>query len=406
MTMKTPSANATTHLRLGCVGLAGYAKMMSDIVLEHGGGTSPHVELVAAAGPEAAAGHERVVELEGHGVRVFAELAAMLREAELDAAWVLAPIHLHEPLTRRCLDAGLHVLCEKPAAGSVAEVRSMIEHRDAAGKQAMIGFQDVYDPSLLELKRRIVARRLGGVRRIAMHGLWPRGEAYFNRNNWAGRLTVDDRPVYDSPLNNALSHYAHVGLFLAGADMDAAARFASGTVELYRAADIESFDTVLLHGRTDNGVELSIGFTHAAMHNTGPRIEIEMERGSAVRFATDSRWQPADGEAEEIKPSRPMRVDMLEHFARRCFGQDVGDQPGGRLEMALEHTRLVEAVHRCAPIMAVPDDAIEPVESKQGTVRAIPGIEDALIDAVHRGESLHDTGRYLWTKPASACDVS
>ncbi|MFW5682992.1 MAG: Gfo/Idh/MocA family protein [Phycisphaeraceae bacterium] len=195
MTKKPSTESHVPQLRLGCVGLAGYAEAMSGVVLEHGGSTSPPVELVAAAGPEAAAGHERVGELEGQGVRVFADLDAMLNEAELDAAWVLAPIHLHEPLTRRCLDAGLHVLCEKPAAGSVAEVQRMIEQRDAAGKVVLIGFQDVYDPSLLELKRRMIEGRLGGVRRIAMHGLWPRGEAYFHRNNWAGRLTVDGRAV-------------------------------------------------------------------------------------------------------------------------------------------------------------------------------------------------------------------
>ena len=106
MTTHSSFDPANRPLRLGCVGLAGYAKMMSGIVLEHGGSTSPPVELVAAAGPEAAADHEHVAELEGHGVRVFAELDAMLSEAKLDAAWVLAPIHLHEPLTRRCLDAG------------------------------------------------------------------------------------------------------------------------------------------------------------------------------------------------------------------------------------------------------------------------------------------------------------
>lgn len=405
MTMHACVDPANRPVRLGCVGLAGYAEAMSGVVLEHGGSTSPPVELVAAAGPEAAGGHPRVAELEGHGVRVFAELDAMLNEAERDAAWVLAPIHLHEPLTRRCLDAGLHVLCEKPAAGSVAEVDSMIAQRDAADKVLLIGFQDVYDPSLLELKRRMIEGRLGELKRITVHGCWPRGEDYFTRNNWAGRLTVDSRPVYDSPLNNALSHYAHLGLFLAADEMHTAARLVHGEVELYRAADIESFDTVLIRVRTDTGVEMILGFTHAAASNVGPRIEIEMTRGHAVRLQTYSIWHPPEGDAEEIKPSRPIRVEMLEHFARRCRGDDVGEQPGGRLEMAREHTRLVESVHRSAPIVPLPDDAIEAVDSKQGTVRTIPGIEDALVDAVRRGEALHDTGRYAWTQPASACKV-
>lgn len=388
-------------LRLGCVGIVGYAQAMSDTVLENGSSVSPMVELVAAAGPEAVAGHDRVSELQRRGVKVFADLEAMLGEAELDAAWVLAPIHLHEPLTRCCLDAGLHVLCEKPAAGSVAEVESMMQQRDASGKVLLVGFQDVYDPSLLALKRRILDQRLGKLRRITMHACWPRGEAYFQRNNWAGRLTVDGRPVYDSPLNNALSHYAHAGLFIAGEQIPEAARLASGEVELYRAADIESFDTVVVRGRTDTGVEMGIYFTHAAADNIGPRIDIEMERGNAVRLQDESIWQPADAEPEPIKPSRPHRVEMLEHFARRCLGENVGDQPGGRLEMARQHTRLVEAVHRAAEIVPIPDHAIEPVESHRGTVRAIPGIADAFSRAARDGFSLHELGLYGWTKPPS-----
>src|SRR5829696_1805709 len=79
---------------------------------------------------------------------------AELLDLPIDAVWLPLPIHLHRPYTERALAAGKAVLCEKPAAGCVDDVDAMIAARDASGRGVLIGFQDVYQPCVIQLKRR------------------------------------------------------------------------------------------------------------------------------------------------------------------------------------------------------------------------------------------------------------
>ena len=58
--------------------------------------------------------------------KTFANLAAMLR-ADLDAVVVCTPNNFHCPMSLKALKAGLHVLCEKPLAGTVADATRMIQ---------------------------------------------------------------------------------------------------------------------------------------------------------------------------------------------------------------------------------------------------------------------------------------
>jgi predicted dehydrogenase len=62
-----------------------------------------------------------------HGVRAFASLEEALRHSRFDAVYIATPVFLHAPQTLAALDAGLHVLCEKPMALNIAEARSMVE---------------------------------------------------------------------------------------------------------------------------------------------------------------------------------------------------------------------------------------------------------------------------------------
>ena len=50
----------------------------------------------------------------------------LLRSGKIDAVYIALPNHLHKDFTQRAAAAGVHVLCEKPMADSVAECQEMI----------------------------------------------------------------------------------------------------------------------------------------------------------------------------------------------------------------------------------------------------------------------------------------
>ena len=73
------------------------------------------------------------------GASIYSDIGEMFSKERLDAVSITVPTHLHAPWTIAALDAGLHVLCEKPMALNVADGVRMIEAADRNGRVLRIG---------------------------------------------------------------------------------------------------------------------------------------------------------------------------------------------------------------------------------------------------------------------------
>ncbi|MFO1108743.1 MAG: Gfo/Idh/MocA family oxidoreductase [Bradyrhizobium sp.] len=74
-----------------------------------------------------------------HGGEPYGDWRAMLDDASVEAVAITAPHHLHCPLAVAALEAGKHVLLEKPMALSVAECSRIIAAAEAGGAKLMVG---------------------------------------------------------------------------------------------------------------------------------------------------------------------------------------------------------------------------------------------------------------------------
>src|SRR5678815_834960 len=73
---------------------------------------------------------------------VYSDFKQMLKEEkDLDAISVCTPNSLHAPNTIAALEAGKHVLVEKPMAMNAKEAQQMIDEAKRAGAQLIVGFQ-------------------------------------------------------------------------------------------------------------------------------------------------------------------------------------------------------------------------------------------------------------------------
>ena len=81
--------------------------------------------------------------------------------AEIDCAFVLVPHHLHHSVTLDCLNAGCHVLLEKPIANTLAEADNMIFAAEHAQKTFMVAYPHRYKHSFLLLKEIVETGRYG-----------------------------------------------------------------------------------------------------------------------------------------------------------------------------------------------------------------------------------------------------
>ncbi len=83
----------------------------------------------------------------------YADLDAFLADDEVQVVWVASPNYLHAPQTIAALNAGKHVLCEKPMALTVTECEAMLAAAEAGGRQLGIGYHLRHHPLHQEVRQ-------------------------------------------------------------------------------------------------------------------------------------------------------------------------------------------------------------------------------------------------------------
>jgi len=104
-----------------------------------------------------------------HGVARFYDYASydtMKDDAEIDCVYIVLPVGLHAEYTVRALEAGKHVLCEKPMASTSAECERMIAAAKANNRQLGVAYRVHFEPTNREALRRIKAGELGAIRHV------------------------------------------------------------------------------------------------------------------------------------------------------------------------------------------------------------------------------------------------
>ncbi len=159
----------------------------------------------------------------------------------------------------------------------------MIEAREEAGKWVGIGYQWSYTPTIQALKKDIMAGLFGKAKRLKTLLLWPRTSKYYGRNSWAGALKdAAGRWILDSPINNATGHYRHNCFYVLGGTRETSARPKSVVAELYRANDIQNYDTGAARAYTEDGVEILYYSTHPVKERIGPVFSYEFEKATVT----------------------------------------------------------------------------------------------------------------------------
>lgn len=87
----------------------------------------------------------------------------IFRDPEIDAVVVCTPNRYHAPYTVAALEAGKHVLCEKPMATTLEEARAMLDASRTSGKKLMIGHNQRLVPAHIKAKEILRSGILGNI---------------------------------------------------------------------------------------------------------------------------------------------------------------------------------------------------------------------------------------------------
>jgi predicted dehydrogenase len=182
---------ASQKLRVGFVGTGGIAQSAHIPGWQQLGGT----EIVALCDVSEAA-MLKTAELTGVPKKnLFSDYNEMLAKVELDVVDVCTPNALHKGPTVAALDAGCHVIVEKPVAISAAEVEEMIAARNRSKKLLMVAQSVRFTPEAIAARRFVEAGGMGWIYWAQADLLRPRGVpawgTFIDRNMSAGG------PCYD-----------------------------------------------------------------------------------------------------------------------------------------------------------------------------------------------------------------
>ena len=286
-------------LRMGILGAARIAPMALVRPAREVAGVE--VRALAARDPARAQAFAR-----RHGIpRVHASYEALLADPELDAIYNPLPNSHHCAWTVRALEAGKHVLCEKPLASNAGEAARMGEAAARAGRVLMEAFHWRYHPLAARMLEVIASGELGAVRHVEATFCVPLllpGDIRY-RLDLAGGATMDTG-----------CYAIHVVRTLAGAEpevVSAEARLASPRVDRWMAAELRFPD-----GRSGR-VECSLASAKllaASARVVGDAGELRVTNPIAPQFWHRLRVTSARGRRSERVPGDASYTHQLRAF--------------------------------------------------------------------------------------------
>jgi predicted dehydrogenase len=177
-------------MKVGIIG-ASFAKAAYLPALRH----TPGAEVVAVASARLESAQEAA---KAFGVpHAYDDWERMLGEHAFDLVCIATPTVTHAPMTLAALEAGAHVLCEKPTAMNADEAKAMWERAEALGRVHMIDHELRFNPNRKKVKELVASGAIGEVRHANLTNItsaWgdpasrPKGDWWSLEEQGGGRL--------------------------------------------------------------------------------------------------------------------------------------------------------------------------------------------------------------------------
>ena len=326
----------------------------------------PTVDVVGVTDINVEAGRLRAEQLDAPFYDSHQELIA---ETEPDITVILTPHPFHASIAIDALNAGTHVLVEKPMAVEASEADAMIAAADRNERLLAVNFQQRHRAEVKTAYKIIQSGLLGELVRMELVEPWMRPAAYYRSAGWRGTWRGEGGGV----LLNQAPHGLDLICHLTGLPTKI-----SAWTKTWRHA-IETEDTVLCMVEYGNGAVGTIYFSTA---EAGPRrMEIVGTKGT-LKMEEDGSLH-----LMEFEP------DLLTHIATH---PGMYDSPSMRIvevereEGRGDHAEVYENLHAAittgAPLMS---------DGREG--RMSLELANAMIYSGHTGETIDlplDRGRY------------
>jgi predicted dehydrogenase len=206
------------------------------------------------------------------GARSFADYRALLLEPGVAAVDIALPHHLHYEVGRAALEAGKHVLIEKPLAPTVGECDSLISLARERGLLLSVSENARFVRAYIAVKKLLDAGTLGAIRLVRTLIYGSEIAALTNKAHWRARA--------DESLGGAIIDSSPHTFYLLKFLFGPIAQLRAFTAKLIDQSEVE--DNALVTGRFASGALFTSQFTFTAEIPWGERLEIYGAEGTVI----------------------------------------------------------------------------------------------------------------------------
>jgi predicted dehydrogenase len=342
------------HVRLGIIG-------MGNIGRHHAGylraGAVPRCELVAVCSnsPGRLADYKPLA--------VWDDARDLIRSGTVDAVLVATPHYQHTPLGIAAIEAGVHVMVEKPISAHKADALRLVAAHEARPAVVFAGmFQLRVEPRYRRLRSLIASGEIGRVVRVNwINTDWFRTEAYYASGGWRATWSGEGGGV----LLNQCLHNLDTLAWLLGLPARVRAHVALG-----RDHDIEVEDNVTSYLEyPDGGTGVFVASTGEAPGTN--RLEIVGTRGRAVLEDGRLRFTRNDADMLEFSRTSPSGFAKPEVWNVEIPFENAPDPHAEIMR------NFVAAILDGAPLIAPGRDGVASVELANAMLYS--GLTDATV---------------------------
>jgi len=261
------------------------------------------------------------------GCKKYPSAEALVNDPDIDAIFVLTALEAHHQYTVMALEAGKHVLVEKPVGQSVAEIEAMQSAAQQAGVICMPGHNYIYETSVMRAKELIDEGKLGDL--VSVYVLYN----IHHPEEVAAR--------YPGVIRHISTHHAYIMLYLAGNPTTV-----SAMKSVIHYKNITQEDLAMVTLKLENGALSHFCASFAADDHAGDpwtmMIKVIGTKG-ATRFSYRD-WvenTPAVVHSQTYSAYPYSIYQEVDYFVNRCIR--LGEKPLSTLEDAIMAQKIIEA---------------------------------------------------------------
>lgn len=309
-------------------------------------------------------------------IPVYPNVADFYAKDTADLAIISTPVHTHKALSLACLERGTNVLCEKPLCLTMEEAFCMQKAAEKAHRFLSVGYQLNYRRDVLALKQDILSGRFGAPKKLGILQAFRRGENYYARNNWAGKIMQNGIEVFDSPFSNASAHNFQMMTFLLGSSLRTSCDVQSLEANLYKGnPHVENYDICALRFASSCGATLCYYTAHPIEKDIEPKGIFEFEEGTITFDSWLPSFRARMKNGVEIDYSKVAPGDSIQKLRDAIEAVQNGGEPVCGVAADFGHIMAVRLSQQ-KPILPVRDSLRTIYQEEGDTFTKISGVSD------------------------------